>query len=249
MRAQRAEDLLLDISRGDRPMISRRTASMLLGVAVVLSSAHTLGAQLDPERPPVVTNHQILINGRQLAYTAEVGRIAIRDVETGEPHAYMFYTAYRVASPGKQRPVTFIWNGGPGWPALPLHFEVAGPKRGEGDRLVDNADTWLTESDLVMVDPVGTGWSRATKPEYVKEFAIIVGDVMAEAEFIRSWLLLHDAEGAPGFGGGGVWLGASGARRLCGAQTRIQSGGDHADLGRNRPARVRERDDRRLGDA
>lgn len=164
----------------------------------VLARTTAASAQVEPERSPLVTRHQMSINGRTLAYTAEVGRIAIRDVETGEPHAYMFYTAYRVPSPGgKQRPVSFIWNGGPGWPALPLHFEVAGPLRGEGDRLVSNADTWLTESDLVFVDPVGTGFSRATKPEYVKEFAIIVGDVMAEAEFIRSWLLLHDAETAP----------------------------------------------------
>jgi len=100
-------------------MMSRRTASIIFGVAATMSNARVTSGQLDPERPPVVTNHQILINGRQLAYTAEVGRIAIRDVETGEPHAYMFYTSYRVASPGKQRPVSFIWNGGPGWPALP----------------------------------------------------------------------------------------------------------------------------------
>ncbi len=178
-------------------MINQRTASIVLGVAATLFNARVAPGQLDAERPPTITNHQILINGRPLAYTAEVGRIAIRDVETGEPHAYMFYTSYRVASPGKQRPVSFIWNGGPGWPALPLHFEVAGPLRGEGAKLVDNPDTWLTESDLVFIDPVGTGFSRATKPEYVKEFALLVGDVMAEAEFIRSWLLLHDAEESP----------------------------------------------------
>ena len=178
-------------------MTCRRLPSVVVSIAAWLSIAGAVNAQVEPERPPVVTRHQIAINGRPLAYTAEVGRIAIRDVETGEPHAYMFYTAYRVASPGKQRPVTFIWNGGPGWPALPLHFEVAGPLRGEGDRLVENADTWLTESDLVFIDPVGTGFSRATKPEYVKEFALLVGDVMAEAEFIRSWLLLHDADQAP----------------------------------------------------
>jgi len=171
-------------------------ASTLVGVAGIA------GAQVEPERPPVVTRHSITINGRPLAYTAEVGRVAIRDVETGEPHGYMFYTAYRVPSPGKQRPISFIWNGGPGWPALPLHFEVAGPLRGEGTKLVENADTWLTESDLVFIDPIGTGFSRATKPEYVKEFAILVGDVMAEAEFIRSWLLLHDAEEAPVIIGG-----------------------------------------------
>jgi carboxypeptidase C (cathepsin A) len=170
---------------------------------VALTALHVLpgiaAAQVEAERPPVVTRHQLTVKGRSLSYTAEVGRIAIRDVETGEPHAYMFYTAYRVSSAGPTRPITFIWNGGPGWPALPLHFEVAGPKLGEGSRLVDNADTWLTETDLVMVDPVGTGWSRATKPEYVKEFAILVGDVMAVAEFTRSWLLLHDAENAPVF--------------------------------------------------
>ena len=175
----------------------------LTGALVALIGLHLLPTaatgQVEAERAPVITRHQTTIKGRPLAYTAEVGRIAIRDVETGEPHAYMFYTAYRVPSPGRPRPITFIWNGGPGWPALPLHFEVAGPKLGEGTRLVDNADTWLTETDLVMVDPVGTGWSRATKPEYVKEFAILVGDVMAEAEFIRSWLLLHDAEEAPVF--------------------------------------------------
>jgi carboxypeptidase C (cathepsin A) len=174
----------------------------VVNAAVIGCVARASMAQLEPERPPVVTRHQITINGRSLAYTAEVGRVAIRDVETGEPHAYMFYTAYRVPSAGKRRPVSFIWNGGPGWPALPLHFEVAGPLRGEGAKLVDNGDTWLTESDLVFVDPVGTGFSRATKPEYVKEFAILVGDVMAEAEFIRSWLLLHDAEEAPVIIGG-----------------------------------------------
>jgi carboxypeptidase C (cathepsin A) len=176
-------------------MSLRRIIPAIACLAVAL---HAGGAQIEPERPPVVTHHQISINGRTLSYTAEVGRIAIRDVETGEPHAYMFYTSYRVPSTnGKPRPVSFVWNGGPGWPSLPLHFEVAGPLRGEGDKLVDNADTWLTESDLVFIDPVGTGFSRATKAEYVKEFALLVGDVMAETEFIRCWLLLHDADDAP----------------------------------------------------
>jgi carboxypeptidase C (cathepsin A) len=166
-------------------------------MVMLAAAACLIRAQVAPEGPPVTTHHQVLIKGRPVAYTAEAGRIAIRDVETGEPHAYMFYTAYRLPAIGGPRPVTFIWNGGPGWPSLPLHFEVAGPLRGEGDRLVDNEDTWLTDSDLVFVDPVGTGFSRATKPEYVKEFAIIVGDVMAETEFIRCWLLLHDADDAP----------------------------------------------------
>lgn len=176
-----------------------RRSSILIAIAAGLLSTPRLAvAQNDVERAPVVSQHRMTIDGKPVAYSAEVGRIAIRDVETGEPHGWMFYTSYRVpATPGKRRPVTFIWNGGPGWPALPLHFEVAGPLRGEGDRLVENHDTWLTESDLVFIDPIGTGFSRATKPEYVKEFALLVGDVMAEAEFIRCWLLLHEAEQAP----------------------------------------------------
>jgi carboxypeptidase C (cathepsin A) len=173
------------------------TRMRAIGLGVILAFASAARAQVEREPAPVVTHHRIGIKGKPFEYTAEAGRIAIRDVETGEPHAYMFYTSYRVPSPGKPRPVTFIWNGGPGWPALPLHFEVAGPLRGDGDRLVENPDTWLTESDLVFVDPVGTGFSRATKPEYVKEFAILVGDVMAETEFIRCWLLQHDADDAP----------------------------------------------------
>ena len=184
------------LSRTAMPTLTTPRRGMAIALCAVLL-ANRVNAQVEPERPPVITRHTISINGHSLAYTAEVGRVAIRDVETGEPHAYMFYTAYRVAAPGKPRPVSFIWNGGPGWPSLPLHFEVAGPLRGVGDKLVENPDTWLTESDLVFVDPVGTGFSRATKPEYVKEFAILVGDVMAEAEFIRSWLLLHDADEAP----------------------------------------------------
>src|SRR4051794_15501674 len=106
------------------------TISVAFGATTLLAAL--VNAQVEPERPPVVTKHQITINGKWLVYNAEVGRVAIRDVETGEPHGYVFYTSYRIPPTGKPRPVTFIWNGGPGWPSLPLHFEVAGPKRGEG---------------------------------------------------------------------------------------------------------------------
>ena len=65
------------------------------------------------EPAPVVTRHEIHIDGRALAYTAETGRVAIRDVGTGEPVGYVFYVAYRApAAPGKTRPISFIWNGG-----------------------------------------------------------------------------------------------------------------------------------------
>jgi len=157
------------------------------------------------EEPVVVTLHRIEANGRPLEYTAETGRIAIRDVETGEPHGYMFYIAYRVPSSGKPRPVTFVWNGGPGANSSLLHFHVVGPKRVESNRLIDNAETWLTETDLVFVDPIGCGFSRLTKAEYASEFYGTVGDVASVTEFVRCWRLLHDADDTPVVLAGESW--------------------------------------------
>jgi carboxypeptidase C (cathepsin A) len=161
-------------------------------------------ASADPAES-VVTHHQIRAQGGVLNYTAEAGRIAIRDVETGEPHGYMFFTAYRLAPAGAARPVTFIWNGGPGADSALLHFSVSGPRLLRNGELGDNPDTWLTASDLVMVDPIGTGFSRPAKAAYDEEFYSTRGDVASVSEFVRSWLLLHGAENAPVFLVGESW--------------------------------------------
>ena len=153
---------------------------------------------------PVITTHEVRVGGTELAYSAEVGRIAIRDVATGEPHGYMFYTAYRANGAGK-RPVMFVWDGGPGAPSAWLHFDIAGPKLLQGTQLVDNSDTWLAASDLVLVDPIGTGFSRPTSPAYEHEFYGTVGDVASVTEFVRCWLILHDDVGAPVFLAGESW--------------------------------------------
>lgn len=175
--------------------IRGRTAA--LSVAAMLVIAGTSRAAV-VEPAPVVTHQQISIGGQKLAYTAEAGRLPIRDVATGEPLAHVFYVAYRVPpAPGQVRPITFIWNGGPGLPAASLHFEGAGPKRIEGDRMADNPDTWLTDSDLVFMDPVSTGFSRPVSREAEKAFTSWVGDVMATTEFVRGWVLTHGAEDAP----------------------------------------------------
>jgi len=167
---------------------------------------------------PIITRHEVRIGGEELAYDAEAGRIAIRDVATGEPHGYMFYTAYRTAAQvepaaitlarqdvGARRPVMFLWNGGPGAPSAWLHFYIAGPKLLEGTRWVDNSDTWLAATDLVMVDPIGTGFSRPTRSAYQEEFYGTLGDVASVTEFVRCWLILHDAVGAPVFLAGESW--------------------------------------------
>ena len=172
-------------------------------LAALLSVALASGvARAEPA--PVLTQHQIAVAGAPLPYSAEVGRVAIRDVATGEPHGFMFYTAYRVAST-TPRPVTFVWNGGPGAPSTLLHFEVAGPKRLEAGRLIDNADTWLTHTDLVFVDPIGTGFSRPARTEYEAEFYGTVGDVASVTEFVRAWRLLHGETEAPVYLAGESW--------------------------------------------
>lgn len=175
---------------------SKISILIVLVAAATLLCAVTIAANTQ-EEAVAVTQHRMEADGQPLEYTAETGRIAIRDVETGEPHGYMFYIAYRVLSSGKTRPVTFVWNGGPGANSSLLHFHVVGPKLVEGDKLVDNTETWLTVTDLVFVDPIGCGFSRPAKAEYAAEFYGTLGDTASVTEFVRSWCLLHDADDTP----------------------------------------------------
>jgi carboxypeptidase C (cathepsin A) len=183
-------------------------AAAALGLALAAAPAAAAPAQvLRPgEEPAVVTEHRMTLDGRAVTYRAEIGRLAIRDVGTGEPHGEMGYVAFRLApTAGRPRPVMFIWNGGPGAPSATLDFEVAGPKRLVAGRLVDNPQSWLAAADLVFVDPIGTGFSRPTRAEYGEEFYGTVGDVASVAEFVRAWRVSHEAEDAPLFLAGESW--------------------------------------------
>jgi carboxypeptidase C (cathepsin A) len=127
----------------------------------------------------------------------------------------MFYTDY--IAPGPQRPVTFLWNGGPGANSTALHFEAFGPRRLAGDKFVDNDTTLLGASDLVFVDPIGTGFSRAAKPEYESEFYSTLGDFASVTQFVRTWLATHHRQSAPIFLVGesfGTWRAAAVAEAL-----------------------------------
>jgi carboxypeptidase C (cathepsin A) len=167
------------------------------GLAAVLLATTSPALALPAAETPVITRHSLSLASGPLAYIAETGRIAIRDAETGQPRGWMFYIAYRVPTQGPPRPLAFVWNGGPGATSATLHFEVAGPKRGEGGALVDNAETWLTHADLVFVDPIGTGFSRPARAEDGALFYGTIGDVASVTEFVRSWRLLHGAEVQP----------------------------------------------------
>jgi carboxypeptidase C (cathepsin A) len=174
-----------------------------------------------------VTQHHAMIGGRALNYTARAGRLPIRDSVTGEVHAYIFFTAYTVDSP-HLRPLTFVWNGGPGSNSTYLHLAGIGPRhiKGEDDpvnpptvesEVEDNEGTWLEQTDLVFVDPVGTGFSRATKPEYENEFYSVLGDIASVAEFIRVYRERFNTWDAPLFLAGesyGTWRASGVAEAL-----------------------------------
>lgn len=148
--------------------------------------------------PTVETKHSVNAGGRQLNYTVKTGFMPIMNQQTGETEAKIFYMAYTLDNPPARRPLMFSFNGGPGSSSVWLHLGALGPKRVKmlDDGLMppppyqmeDNAYTWLTETDLVFIDPVGTGYSRATKPEYGAKFFSINGDIESMGEFIRMYL-------------------------------------------------------------
>ncbi len=148
--------------------------------------------------PDSVTKHSVRVGGKQLNYTVTTGFMPIRNAQTGETEAKIFYMAYTLDGAGEKRPLMFSFNGGPGSASVWLHMGALGPKRVKmldngflpppPYELVDNEATWLTETDLVFVDTVGTGYSRATKPEFAQKFFGVQGDIESTGEFIRMYL-------------------------------------------------------------
>jgi carboxypeptidase C (cathepsin A) len=150
----------------------------------------------------VTTRHSVTVAGHTLAYTARAGHIPIRDNDTGEVHGNMFFTAYTLdgAANDGMRPLTFLWNGGPGSSSSLVHLVGFGPKRLDAEgRPQPNDGTWLHATDLVFIDPIGTGYSRPAKAEYGPEFYQNRGDAESVAEFIRVYVTRADAWDAPLF--------------------------------------------------
>jgi carboxypeptidase C (cathepsin A) len=155
------------------------------------------------------TSHSIQLNGKPLAYTATAGTLVLKKDE--KPWASMFYAAYtRDGVPDiAKRPITFAFNGGPGSSSVWLHMGALGPKRVEMGpdgqqpkppyRLVDNEDTALEFTDLVFIDPVTTGFSRAAPGEQDKQFHGFDGDLESVAEFIRLYLTRYERWRSPKF--------------------------------------------------
>ena len=159
------------------------------------------------EVAPIVTHHQITVNGKLLHYTATAGRLPIKR-DDGKIEAEMFFVAYTLdGQETSKRPLTFAFNGGPGSSSIWLHMGALGPKKvvlqPDGFmppapyRLEDNPYTLLDKTDLVLVDAIGTGFSRAGDPELFKKFWGVKGDIEAFSEFIRLYITRNERWTSP----------------------------------------------------
>ncbi|HXA40014.1 MAG TPA: peptidase S10 [Phenylobacterium sp.] len=149
------------------------------------------------------------VAGKTLNYTATVGSLPVRD-EKGKKIAEVVFTAYTLDGPkDPSRPVTFAFNGGPGAASVYLNLGAIGPKRvqfgAQGDSpsdpavLVDNPGTWLDVTDMVFIDPVGTGFSRSLvdKDESKKRFYSIKPDIEYLSRIVYDWLLKNGRMASP----------------------------------------------------
>jgi carboxypeptidase C (cathepsin A) len=166
-----------------------------------------VGGEVD--ETPVVTKHSIQVNGKTLNYTATAAQMPLKDA-SGETEAHIFYVAYTLdgADPGK-RPLAFCFNGGPGSASVWVHMGAMGPRSPKlmpnGSmppppyQMKDNPNTWLEQTDLVFIDPVGTGYSRAKTVEIARRMNSVQGDLQSVGEFIRMYVTRSDRSLSPLF--------------------------------------------------
>ncbi|MCR4655791.1 MAG: hypothetical protein K5770_06135 [Lachnospiraceae bacterium] len=154
----------------------------------------------------VTTRHEVTIKGEKIPYTAEAAMI---DLESGGSICRMFYTAYTRddAEDVSARPITFAFNGGPGASSFYIQFGCLGPRRPEIDEtgyavslpaeVVDNENSILDMTDLVFIDPVGTGYSHALNEDETGDFIGYENDIRTVGDFIRLYINRHKRWGSP----------------------------------------------------
>ena len=152
-----------------------------------------------------ITEHTFDTGRTKIAYTATAGTLAFYD-QSGDRSAAVFYTAYVAKGLGANRPLTFVFNGGPGAASAFLHLGLVGPRildfgpngpDAARTALRDNPDTWLAFTDLVLVDPIGTGWSRAVKADDAKHFWSVRSDADAMAKAIALYVAQNNRAASP----------------------------------------------------
>jgi len=189
--------------------------ALLLAAALPALAAPPEPEPKEPPKPPakdniVTTQHSITINGQAIAYTARAGTIVMKD-EEGTPRASFFFVSYtKDGENPARRPITFTYNGGPGSSSVWLHMGAFGPKRvvyldDEGRaarppyRTVDNEDSILDVTDLVFIDPVTTGFSRAIPFKDASKFHGVEADIESVGEFIRLFTTRYARWSSPKF--------------------------------------------------
>src|SRR5437763_7351207 len=198
---------------------------LTVGLAFLLLALGAAPAVADdkpgPAEPPAraETRHTITLAGRPLDYRAIAETIGLTDTK-GEPTASIYTVSYLAEAPaGQRRPVAFVFNGGPGAASVFLHLGALGPRILDSPptgavpnppyNLVDNPSTWLAFTDLVFVDPVGTGFSRGKGKEENpdKPFWNVQGDVNSLGAVVRRWPTRPQRSTAPAYLGAGSYSG------------------------------------------
>jgi carboxypeptidase C (cathepsin A) len=163
-----------------------------------------------PDEPPIQRQHELALDGRVLTYHTTAGMLPLKN-EQGETEAQVFFVAYTLGAPAGDaaRPLIFMFNGGPGAASIYLHMGAFAPRRvrlrDDGSippppyRLVDNEHTLLEQADMVFIDPVGTGYSRAAKDDLNKKFWGVKGDYESMSEAIRLYLSRYGRMTSPVF--------------------------------------------------
>ncbi|HEX2781707.1 MAG TPA: hypothetical protein VHM30_19535 [Gemmatimonadaceae bacterium] len=195
-------------ARADNPRTPQDSAardSLRAGVRDFLGRA---------QEAPVVTHHTVQLPNGPLRYAATTGMLPIRNDSSGVIEGAMFFVAYtrEGVSDLAKRPLLIAFNGGPGSSSVWLHIGAFGPRRvrllADGSAppppytMEDNPQTLLDQADLVFVDPVGTGYSRAARPELGAKFWGLDEDIAAMAEFIRLYLTRYSRWSSPLYIGG-----------------------------------------------
>ncbi len=154
-----------------------------------------------------VTQHEMTIGGQKLAYNATAGTLDMFG-QDGAETAAIFYTAYVKKDGGKDRPLTFAFNGGPGAASAFLHLGLVGPRivdfgpkgdDGAGAKLIDNPHSWLDFTDLVLIDPIGTGWSRTVKADDAAKYYNVNADAESIAKAIALYVAHNNRASSPKF--------------------------------------------------
>lgn len=188
------------------------TALALLPVSAFATDEDKKADEAPVPAPIVsVTRHKGVFGGQSIAYTATTGETYLKDKD-GKPVAAIFATSYVKDGGDTGRPITFLYNGGPGSGSLWLHMGAFGPKRvvlpdAKDDGappfpVIDNPESLLDVTDLVFIDPVGTGFAHAIGKKDPKDYWGVSADAKSIAEFIRIWLNENGRWSSPKYIGG-----------------------------------------------